>query len=192
MVAKRAWSRSSKLVGTSGNHRGRKRVPKNVGGGVIDAAMPASFAECLAGLDALTAGYLDTPESHLTKWCSPVRLDDAGGLHMSPLAAEDSDQALGTERDALVARIHSIQVAEILTDVDRDTSFSAQSTRGSENNIMSTSRSTAAPRPLPNHHRTLRPDSNTSLNLALRGHGYPDARRSDYAEDGHRNGGRPE
>jgi len=89
------------------------------------AGMPATFAERLAVLDAETAGYLDTLEALLADTDSPVHLDDAGGLHLSPLAAEDHDPALAAERDALVARIPTVPLTEILIDVDRDTNFTA-------------------------------------------------------------------
>jgi hypothetical protein len=53
--------------------------------------MPATFTERLAALDTETASYLSALESLLAATDSPVRLDDAGQLHLSPLAAETPD-----------------------------------------------------------------------------------------------------
>jgi len=97
------------------------------GGAEHDHGGPVSVGE---GGDAtsdvaVVAGYLDTLEALLADTDSPVRLDDAGGLHLSPLAAEDHDPALAAERDALVVRIPTVPLTEILIDVDRDTNFTA-------------------------------------------------------------------
>jgi len=51
-------------------------------------AMPATFADRLAVIDQEMGGYLDDLEALLTDPDSPVRVDEHGELHLSPLDAE--------------------------------------------------------------------------------------------------------
>ena len=60
---------------------------------------PATFAERLNEIETEMARYLDDLEALLADPDGPVRLDDAGELHLSPLTAEKVDPAVVVERD---------------------------------------------------------------------------------------------
>ena len=66
---------------------------------------PATFAERLAEIEAEMARYLDELEALLADPDGPVWIDDAGDLHLRPLAAEVIDPAVLVERDGVVARL---------------------------------------------------------------------------------------
>jgi len=87
--------------------------------------MPATFAERLAAIDTEIAGYLDALESLLDDPDSPVRVDSDGQLHLSPLTAEIVAPSVLAERDALVDRLPTVPLTELLIDVDRQTGFSS-------------------------------------------------------------------
>lgn len=87
--------------------------------------MPATFAERLGAIDREMAGYLDDLEALLSAGDSPVRLDQDGELHLSPLSAEAVGPEVASQRDALVARLPVLPLSELLIDVDRETKFSA-------------------------------------------------------------------
>jgi TnpA family transposase len=87
--------------------------------------MPATFAERLAATEEETSRYLDDLETLLADPDGPVRLDEAGQLHLSPLTAEVVDPSVLVERDAVVARLPIVPLTELLIEVDRETEFSA-------------------------------------------------------------------
>jgi TnpA family transposase len=85
---------------------------------------PGTFADRLARIDLDLARYLDDLEALLSDGEGPVRLDENGELHLSPLAAETVDPAAAAEKDRVLARLPMVPLAEILIDVDRETGFS--------------------------------------------------------------------
>jgi len=87
-------------------------------------AMPATFAERLATIDGEMSGYLDDLEVLLADTDSPVRVDEHGELHLSPLDAETIDPVVLAERDAVAARLPVLPLTELLIEVDRETGFS--------------------------------------------------------------------
>jgi TnpA family transposase len=84
---------------------------------------PATFAERLAEIETEMARYLDDLEALLADPDSPVRLDDAGELHLRPLAAE-IDPAVAVERDGVVARLPIVPLTELLIETDGDVHWS--------------------------------------------------------------------
>ena len=86
--------------------------------------MPGAFAERLAVIDADIAGYLDGLEVLLADKNSPVRLDEHGELHLSPLAAEVVDPTVLAERDAVIARLPALPLTELLIETDLEASWS--------------------------------------------------------------------
>ena len=90
--------------------------------------MPATFAERLAAIETETSRYLDDLEVLLADADGPVRLDQEGQLHLSPLSAEVVDPSVLAERDAVVARLPVVPLTELLIEVDRETGFSAHLT----------------------------------------------------------------
>jgi len=89
---------------------------------------PATFAERLAVIDGEISRYLDDLEALLANPDSPVRLDDHGELHLSPLDAETVDPVIVAERDAVVAHLPVLPLTELLIEVDAQTGFSAHLT----------------------------------------------------------------
>jgi len=87
--------------------------------------MPATFAERLAAIEEETSRYLDDLETRLADPNGPVRLDQAGQLHLSTLSAEVVDPSVLVERDAVVARLPIVPLSELLIEIDRETGFSA-------------------------------------------------------------------
>lgn len=90
--------------------------------------VPATFAERLAGIDADYARYLGDLEALLGEGDGPVRLDDAGQLHLSPLAAEVVDPGVLAVKEGVLARLPMVPLAEAIIEVDRVTGFSARLT----------------------------------------------------------------
>jgi TnpA family transposase len=90
--------------------------------------LPATFAERLAGIDADYARYLGELEALLAEGDGPVRLDDAGQLHLSPLAAEVVDPGLLAVKEGVLARLPMVPLAEAIIEVDKVTGFSARLT----------------------------------------------------------------
>jgi len=86
--------------------------------------MPGTFAERLAAIDADIARYLDDLEVLLADANGPVRLDEHGELHLSPLAAEVVDPAVLAERDAVVARLPGLPLTELLIETDLEAHWS--------------------------------------------------------------------
>jgi len=79
---------------------------------------PATFAERLVEIEAEMARYLDELEALLADPDGPVRIDDAGDLHLRPLAAEVIDPAVLVERDGVVARLPIVPLTEVLIETD--------------------------------------------------------------------------
>ncbi|MGH2652302.1 MAG: Tn3 family transposase, partial [Actinomycetota bacterium] len=86
---------------------------------------PAGFGERLGGIDEDMGRYLDDLEALLADGNGPVRLDEEGGLHLSPLAAEVIAPDVLAQKHRVLARLPMVPLAEILIDVDRDTGFSS-------------------------------------------------------------------
>ena len=86
--------------------------------------MPGTFAERLETIDADIARYLDDLEVLLADKNSPVRLDEHGELHLSPLAAEVVDPAVLVERDAVIARLPALPLTELLIETDLEAGWS--------------------------------------------------------------------
>ncbi|MGI8414360.1 MAG: Tn3 family transposase [Solirubrobacteraceae bacterium] len=86
--------------------------------------MPGTFAERLATIDADIARYPDDLEVLLADPDGPVRLDEHGELHLSPLAAEVVDPAVLAERDAVVARLPGLPLTELLIESDLEATWS--------------------------------------------------------------------
>ena len=84
---------------------------------------PASFAERLERLDEETAGYLDQLEPMLVAGDGPLRRDQDGSLHLTPLAAEVLPAATQAEIDDIYAMLPTVPLTEILIEIDRDTNF---------------------------------------------------------------------
>lgn len=89
------------------------------------SGMPATYAERLDQLDTEIAGYLDILDPMLAAGDGPLRIDEHGQLHLTPLAAETVDPAVLAERDQLLARLPTIPLTEILIEVDRETGFTS-------------------------------------------------------------------
>ena len=85
---------------------------------------PGTFAERLAEIEAEMARYLDDLEALLADPDGPVRLDDAGELHLRPLAAEAIDPAVMVERDGVVARLPIVPLTELLIETDGEIHWS--------------------------------------------------------------------
>lgn len=85
---------------------------------------PARFAERLIEIEAEMARYLDDLEALLADTDGPVRLDDAGELHLRPLAAEVIDPAVVVECDGVIARLPIIPLTELLIETDGDVHWS--------------------------------------------------------------------
>jgi TnpA family transposase len=85
--------------------------------------VPATFAEALARIDEDMARYLDDLEALLADPNSPIRLDENGELHLSPLTAGDSDPVVDAEKKAVLAPLPMVPVAEIMVLVDAETGF---------------------------------------------------------------------
>ena len=90
--------------------------------------MPVTFAERLAGIDADYARYLSELEALLADDDAPVRLDADGQLHLSPLAADVVAPAVLAVKDAVLARLPMVPLAEAIIEVDNVTAFSARLT----------------------------------------------------------------
>jgi hypothetical protein len=86
--------------------------------------MPGTFAERLQAIDADIARYLDDLEVLLADKNGPVRLDEHGELHLSPLAAEIVDPAVLAERDAVIARLPALPLTELLIETDLEAHWS--------------------------------------------------------------------
>lgn len=96
---------------------------------VLDlTAQPAAFRERLAAVDEEMSRYLDDPEAVLAQGNGPVRLDDQGKLHLSPLTAEVVDHRVLQDVDHIVARLPTVPLAELLIEVDQATRFSGHLT----------------------------------------------------------------
>jgi hypothetical protein len=87
--------------------------------------MPPTFAERLSRIDEDMARYLDVLEALLADGGGPIRLDEHGELHLSPLAGEVVDPEVLAEKDGLLARLPTAPLAEIVIEVDKETGFSA-------------------------------------------------------------------
>ncbi len=85
---------------------------------------PATFAERLAEIEAEMARYLDELEVLLDDPDGPVWLDDAGELHLRPLAAEVVDPAVVVERDGVLARLPIVPLTELLIETDGEIHWS--------------------------------------------------------------------
>jgi TnpA family transposase len=86
--------------------------------------LPATFAERLAAIDADYNRYLGELERLLAEGDGPVRLDEAGQLQLSPLAAEVVDPEVRAAKEAVLARLPMVPLAEAIIEVDRVTGFS--------------------------------------------------------------------
>lgn len=86
--------------------------------------LPATFAARLAGIDADYERYLAALEALLADGNGPVRLDDAGELQLTPLAAEVVSPAVTSTKAAILARLPMVPLAEAIIEVDRVTRFS--------------------------------------------------------------------
>lgn len=86
--------------------------------------LPSSFPERLAQLDADYERYLDELEALLAAGDGPVSLDDAGELQLRPLAAEVVVPEVVATKDAILARLPMVPLAEAIIEVDRVTRFS--------------------------------------------------------------------
>lgn len=84
---------------------------------------PASFSQTLANIDQEMARYLDDLEDLLARGDGPVRLDEHGELHLSPLGAQFVDPAVEAEKQAILAPLPMVPLAEILVLVDEETGF---------------------------------------------------------------------
>ena len=62
----------------------------------------------------------------------PLRLDEHGQLHLTPLAAETVDPAVLAERDRLLARLPTVPLTEVLIEVDRETGFTSHLTHAAD------------------------------------------------------------
>ena len=92
----------------------------------------------------------------------PVRLDEHGELHLSPLAAEVVDSAVLAERDAVIARLPALPLTELLIETDLEAGWSKHLTHAGG----------AKPRvPEIEHRRTLRRDPRAGLQLRHPAHG---------------------
>ena len=85
---------------------------------------PATFAERLTEIEQEMARYLDDLEALLGDPDGPVRLDDAGELHLRPLSAEAIDPAVIVERDGVVARLPIVPLTELLIETDGEIHWS--------------------------------------------------------------------
>jgi TnpA family transposase len=85
--------------------------------------VPATFAEALASIDEDMARYLDDLEALLVDGTGPIRLDDNGDLHLSPLVAEAVDPVVEAEKKAILATLPMVPLAEIMVLVDEATGF---------------------------------------------------------------------
>jgi hypothetical protein len=85
--------------------------------------VPARFADRLDALDAEIDGYLDQLEPMVHAGDGPVRLDEHGQLHLSPLTGEVIDPAIVADSERIYARLPTVPLTEILIDVDRATGF---------------------------------------------------------------------
>lgn len=83
-----------------------------------------TFAERLEMIDADIARYLDDLEVLLADKNGPVRLDEHGELHLSPLAAEVVDPTMLAERGAVIARLPALPLTELLIETDLEASWS--------------------------------------------------------------------
>jgi len=93
--------------------------------------MLASSVEVLGRqrlIDADIARYLDDLELLLADPQGPVRLDEHGELHLSPLAAAVVDAAVLAERDAVVARLPGRPLTELLIETDLEAHWSKHRT----------------------------------------------------------------
>ena len=85
---------------------------------------PATFVERLVEIEAEMARYLDDLEALLADPDGPVRIDDAGELHLRPLAAEVVDPAVLVQRDGVVARLPIVPLTEVLIETDGEIHWS--------------------------------------------------------------------
>ncbi len=93
---------------------------------------PAKFAERLAEIEAEMARYLDELEVLLDDPDGPVWLDDAGELHLRPLAAEVIDPAVVVERDGVLARLPIVPLTELLIETDGEIHWSRHLTHAGD------------------------------------------------------------
>ena len=100
------------------------------------------------------ARYLDDLEALLADPDGPVSINDAGELHLHPLAAEVVDPAVLVERDGVVARVPVVPLTEVLIKTDgeihwprhsRTPAAEARVTRRSSISATSTPRSSRRP-----------------------------------------------
>jgi len=106
---------ASYLIATEVWERDRTELLKLTG-------KPATFAERLAEIEVEMAGYLDELEALLDDPDGPVWLDDAGELHLHPLAAEIVDPAAVVERNGVLARLPIVPLTELLIETDGESS----------------------------------------------------------------------
>ncbi len=86
--------------------------------------LASSFFERLARIDADYERHLDELEVLLAERDGPVHLDDGGELHLRPLAAEVVGPEVRAAKDAILARLPMVPLAEAIIEVDRVTRFS--------------------------------------------------------------------
>jgi hypothetical protein len=87
-----------------------------------------TFGERLADIDEEMGRYLGDLDALLAHGNGPIRLDDHGEIHLSPLAAEVVDPVVLAERDRIVARLPTVPLTELLIEVDQETGFSTHLT----------------------------------------------------------------
>ncbi|HXZ74723.1 MAG TPA: DUF4158 domain-containing protein, partial [Streptosporangiaceae bacterium] len=105
--------------------------PARRGDTLARSGMPSTYAERLDQLDTEISGYLDVLEPMLSAGDGPLRIDEHGQLHLTPLAAETVDPVVLAEGDQLLARLPTVPLTEILIEVDRETGFTSHLTHAS-------------------------------------------------------------
>jgi TnpA family transposase len=86
--------------------------------------LASSFSERLTRMDADYERYLDELEALLAERDGPVHLDADEELHLRPLAGEVVEPEVRAAKDAILARLPMVPLAEAIIEVDRVTRFS--------------------------------------------------------------------
>ncbi|MDQ6784547.1 MAG: Tn3 family transposase [Actinomycetota bacterium] len=86
--------------------------------------LAGTFAERLASIDADYDRHLGELEALLADGDGSVGVDGAGQLHLRPLAAEVVAPEVQAAKDAILARLPMVPLAEAIIDVDHVTHFS--------------------------------------------------------------------
>ncbi|HSH58765.1 MAG TPA: hypothetical protein VK988_03810 [Acidimicrobiales bacterium] len=86
--------------------------------------LASSFSERLTRMDADYERDLDELEALLAERDGPVHLDAGGELHLRPLSGEVVEPEVRAAKDAILARLPMVPLAEAIIEVDRVTRFS--------------------------------------------------------------------